>query len=129
MATAEVRKRPGPLLLLLRGLIRHCPRCGSGGLFRRWFTMVERCPRCDYEFEREEGFFLGAYVVNIGFSQLVAVGFIAVSIIATLPDPPVGQLIVIGLVVVVAAPFLYYPFSKTVWTAFDMIMHPDCLDW
>lgn len=129
MATAEVKKRPGPFLLLLRGLIRHCPRCGSGGLFRRWFTMVERCPRCDYRFEREEGFFLGAYVVNIGFSQLVAVGFIAVSIIATLPDPPVGKLIVIGLVVVIAAPFLYYPFSKTVWTAFDMIMHPDCLDW
>ena len=128
MAT-EVRKRPGPFLLVLRGLLRRCPRCGSGRLFKRWFTMVERCPRCGYKFEREEGFFLGAYVVNIGFSQLVAVAFIAVSIIATLPDPPVGKLIVVGLLVVVAAPFLYYPFSKTVWTAFDMIMHPDCLDW
>jgi hypothetical protein len=59
----------------------------------------------------------------------VAVAFIAISIIATLPDPPVGRLIVIGLAVVLATPFVFYPFSKTIWTAFDMIMHPDCLDW
>ena len=93
-----------------------------------WFRMVERCPRCDYAFEREEGFFLGAYVINIGVSQLVAVAFIAVGIISTLPDPPVGKLIVIGLLVVVATPFVFYPFSKTIWTACDMIMHPECLD-
>lgn len=129
VTNGRVRKRPGPVRLVLRGLIRHCPRCGSGHLFHRWFRMVERCPRCNYKFEREEGFFLGAYVVNIGVSQLVAVAFIAVGIIATLPDPPVGRLIAIGLVVVIATPFVFYPFAKTIWTAIDMIMHPDCLDW
>ncbi len=123
------RRRPGPFKLLLRGMLLRCPRCGSGGLFTRWFRIAVRCPRCEYRFEREEGFFLGAYVINIGVSQLVAVAFIAVSIIATLPDPPVGKLIAIGLVVVVATPFVFYPFSKTIWTAFDMIMHPECLDW
>jgi hypothetical protein len=91
--------------------------------------MVEHCPRCGYKFEREEGFFLGAYVINIGISQLAAIAFIAVSVITTLPDPPVGKLIVIGVLVVSVTPFVVYPFSKTIWTAFDMIMHPDCLDW
>jgi hypothetical protein len=91
--------------------------------------MVERCPRCDYTFEREEGFFLGAYVINIGISQLTAVLFIAVAIIVTLPDPPVGKLVIIGVAVVAVTPFVVYPFTKTIWTAFDMIMHPDCLDW
>jgi uncharacterized protein (DUF983 family) len=125
----EARRRPGAFKLLLRGMLLRCPRCGGGHLFKGWFRMVERCPRCNYKFEREEGFFLGAYVINIGVSQLVAVAFIAISIIATLPDPPVGKLIVIGLVVVIATPFVFYPFSKTIWTAFDMIMHPECLDW
>ena len=110
-------------------MLLRCPRCGSGRLFKGWFRMVAHCPRCNYKFEREEGFFLGAYVVNIGFSQLVAVAFIAIGIIATLPDPPTGKLIIIGVAVVVATPFLFYPFSKTIWTGLDMIMHPDCLDW
>jgi uncharacterized protein (DUF983 family) len=110
-------------------LFLRCPRCGAGKLFNGWFRMVDHCPRCNYKFEREEGFFLGAYVINIGVSQLVAVAFIAIGVIATLPDPPVGKLIVIGLAVVIATPFVFYPFSKTIWTACDMIMHPDCLDW
>ena len=31
--------------------------------------MAERCPRCGMRFEREEGFFLGAYVVNFAVTE------------------------------------------------------------
>ena len=37
------------------GTTRRCPRCGSGHLFRRYFTMVDDCPRCGLHFEREQG--------------------------------------------------------------------------
>ena len=87
--------------------------------------MVERCPRCGYKFEREEGFFLGAYVINLAITQLALILFIAIAIIATLPDPPPGKLTLLGLVVAVGAPLLAYPFSKTLWTAIDLIMHPE----
>ena len=111
--------------MLARATVLRCPRCGAGGLFRRWFTMVERCPRCDYRFEREEGFFLGAYVINLAITQLALLAFIAGGIIATLPDPPAGRLVLIGIVVAVGTPLLAYPFSKTIWTAIDLIMHPE----
>ena len=52
-----------------RGLIRHCPNCGQGRLFRRWFRMVDRCPRCGHQFDREEGFWLGAYVINFAVTE------------------------------------------------------------
>ena len=48
--------------MLWRGMRRCCPNCGSGGLFRRWFRMAERCPRCGYRFVREDGFHFGGYV-------------------------------------------------------------------
>ena len=78
--------------LLLRGLIRHCPRCGSGNLFRRWLLMVADCPGCGLHFEREEGFFLGAIVVNIAITELAIVLAMAIGFGVTLPDPPVVKL-------------------------------------
>jgi hypothetical protein len=87
--------------------------------------MVERCPRCRYTFEREEGFFLGAYVINLAITQLALGVFIAGGIIATLPDPPALQLTLIGITVAVGVPLVAYPFSKTLWTAIDMVMHPE----
>lgn len=113
-----------PVRLLGRGLVRRCARCGSGRLFRRWFTMVERCPRCDYKFEREEGFFLGAYVVNLGITQLAVVAYIGISIVLTLPDPPLLPLALGAAAVAALTPLIAYPFSKTFWTAIDLVMHP-----
>ena len=55
--------------MLGRALLKRCPLCGAGKLFTGWFRMKERCPGCGYLFEREEGFFLGAYVINLGIAQ------------------------------------------------------------
>lgn len=84
--------------------------------------MVERCPRCAYRFEREEGFFLGAYVVNLVVTQIALVVTIVVSFVLTVPDPPVARLAAIGVAVGVTVPIVFYPFSKTVWTAIDLAM-------
>lgn len=86
--------------------------------------MLERCPRCDYKFEREDGFFLGAYVISLGVTQLAVVAYIAVAIVATLPDPPMLPLALGGGAVAVLTPLVVYPFSKTLWTAVDLVMHP-----
>lgn len=90
--------------------------------------MVERCPRCDYKFEREEGFFLGAYVVNLGITQLAVVAYIGLSIVLTLPDPPLFPLAIGGAAVAILTPPIAYPFSKTFWTAIDLVMHPAHLE-
>ena len=84
--------------------------------------MVDDCPRCGYHFEREEGFFLGAIVVSVIVTELVIVAVIAFGFALTLPDAPVTMLAIIGGVAAGLTPLLIYPFSKTIWTAIDLIM-------
>lgn len=113
-----------PTLLLLRGLLRRCPNCGGGKLFRRFWTMKERCPTCGMRFEREEGFFLGAYVVNFGLVLILLALFTILGVIVTLPDPPVLALTIIGMVGSAVVAIGFYPNSRTFWSAIDLMMTP-----
>jgi uncharacterized protein (DUF983 family) len=110
--------------MLLRGLFRRCPRCGGGKLFTNWLSMKPRCPRCGMCFEREEGFFLGAFVVNFGVMLIAVAAFIGIGVAATLPDPDPVKLALIGAVVGVAVPIFFYPMSRTFWSAIDLLMKP-----
>ncbi|HTJ76253.1 MAG TPA: DUF983 domain-containing protein [Acidimicrobiales bacterium] len=113
--------------MLRRGLAKRCPLCGSGGLFTGWFRMKERCPGCGYLFEREEGFFLGAYVINLAIAEGLVILLAVVPTIVLLarnPDTDVVPILVAGLVGAIVAPMAFYPFSKTIWTAVDLIMRP-----
>ena len=110
--------------MLVRGLFRRCPRCGGGKLFTNWLTMKPRCPTCGMYFEREEGFFLGAFVVNFGVMLISMAAFIAVAVAVTLPDPDPVKLAVGGVVVAVVVPIAFYPMSRTFWSAIDLIMKP-----
>jgi uncharacterized protein (DUF983 family) len=115
---------PSLKLMLWRGMRKKCPVCGGGGLFTRWVRMAERCPTCGFTFEREEGFFLGAFVVNIAVTELVMLVCIVAGVALTLPDPPVLLLSLLGVLSAVIVPIVSYPFSKTVWSAIDLAMHP-----
>ena len=57
---------------------------------------------------------------TITLASLVA--FLAIGFALTLPDPPLVRLAVIGALVGLLVPVIIYPFSKTVWTAVDLIM-------
>ncbi len=75
-------------------------------------------------FEREEGFFLGAFVVNFGLVLVLLAAYIAVGIWLTLPDPPAGRLAAGGMVLATLVPVGFYPFSRTFWSAIDLWMKP-----
>jgi hypothetical protein len=89
--------------------------------------MAERCPRCGMRFEREEGFFLGAYVVNFGVTEtLLLVVLMAYVIVQANADGDVPLLPVIGAAVAaaVAMPLFFYPFARTIWVAIELAMRP-----
>ena len=125
MATAS---DPYPLprwfRMLVRGLFRRCPRCGGGKLFTTWLSMKPRCPRCGMCFEREEGFFLGAFVVNFGVMLISMAAFIGIGVAMTLPDPDPVRLAIGGIVVALVVPIAFYPMSRTFWSAIDLWMKP-----
>lgn len=125
--TAPSTDRPTRLRMLGRGLLKRCALCGTGGLFTRWFRMKDRCPGCGYRFEREEGFFLGAYVINLAIAQGAVVVLAIVPLILRLsadPDAAIWPFLVGGVIGAVVAPLAFYPWSKTVWTAFDLMLRP-----
>ena len=105
--------------MFLRGFTLRCARCGSGRLFKGYFTIVADCPRCGLHFEREQGYWAGALAVNIiAVGGLFAIVFVAL-LIATIPKVPVVPLLIVLVPIAVLGPIVYYPFSKTVWVAID----------
>ncbi|MGN6695181.1 MAG: DUF983 domain-containing protein [Aquihabitans sp.] len=121
-----LRPKPEWPTLLWRGIAKHCPRCGGGHLYRNWFRMKERCPTCGYLFEREPGFFVGSYFINF----VVVEGFLFVMLMVFIgwkdqhPDAGMGLAIAIGLFIGLVGPVLFYPFSRTIWSALDLLMTP-----
>jgi hypothetical protein len=113
--------------MLGRAMLKRCPLCGTGKLFTGWFRMKERCPGCGYRFEREEGFFLGAYVINLAIAQGMVILLAIVPLIVRLagdPDASIAPFLVGGVLGAVLGPVIFYPWSKTVWTAFDLMLRP-----
>lgn len=103
---------------------KHCPQCGAGHLFRHWWHMEAHCPGCGMRFEREEGFFLGVYFVNITITQLAIVAYVAAAFAATLPNAPIPAILAGAVLIAVAAPPALYPLSKTLWIGVHLIMQP-----
>lgn len=86
--------------------------------------MAETCPGCHHHFERHEGYWLGAVAINtVATLGVFAAAFVG-AMVATWPDPP-WTAITIGAVALNAIfPIVFYPWSKTIWVALDLAMHP-----
>ena len=110
--------------LLWRGFTKACPLCGNRKLFRRWVHMVDRCSKCGLRFERIEGHWIGAVGMNTIFSFVVLVFGLATFFLITYPNVPMGSWVFIFAGVYGFVPLIFYPNSKTLWTAIDILMRP-----
>lgn len=119
-ASTDPSEMIGRERILLRGLLKRCPRCGERGLFTRWTEMVEACPRCGLVYEQEEGYWTGSLTINT-VVILFLFGFVILVIaIATWPDTPVLLLAGAGIVAAILFPIFFFPFSRTLWVALDL---------
>ena len=105
--------------LLKRAVLLRCPECASRGIFANPWALRKCCPRCGYQFVREDGYFLGAYALNLVVSLVVVLG--AVLIILVRSDLSTLWQQVIAVTATVAAPILFFPFSRTLWMALDLM--------
>jgi uncharacterized protein (DUF983 family) len=111
--------------LLWRALRLRCPNCGSGGLWRTWFRMRIACPRCGLKLERgEQGYIVGAQMFNIIAAELLFAAIFVGVLVATLPDVPWDVLQYGGPALMILFPVFFYPFSKTLFLAFDLVFRP-----
>jgi uncharacterized protein (DUF983 family) len=114
---------PSTWVMLARGLARRCPQCGQARLFRRWFTMTPRCPRCGLDLERSEGFWLGTMAINLGVTELVFGAALVGVMVITWPDVPWAALTVAAVLLNGLLPLILYPFARTTFLAVDLLMH------
>ncbi len=117
-------------VLVRRGLRRRCPRCGDGDVFASRWRLRSRCPGCGYRFEREPGFFLGAWFLNFMVLEILHFVLVMGFILYKSGHPDAGLLLPlgIGLVTAVALPIVLYPWSQSTWAAIDLAMTPLELD-
>ena len=110
--------------MLVRGALKRCAVCGQGRLFRRWFTMLDTCPRCGLKFERIDGHWVGSLGINtiVTFGSLLLV--VAALLITQYPDYDVLPLTLLSMATTIVVPIFYFPFSRTLWTAIDLVMRP-----
>lgn len=88
--------------------------------------MRERCPTCGLPLEREESedYFLGGMMLNIIVVELAFVfGLILWGVLAW-PHIPWDLFENVGVPFMIIAPILFYPLSKTLWLAFDLVFRP-----
>jgi uncharacterized protein (DUF983 family) len=112
------------LRLLPRALLLRCPRCGKGRLFRRGFTMEERCAVCGWRYEREEGYWTGAMAVNLVVAELIVTAIaVPFSAYLALTHQSLAPLVFL-LPVPILLPLLMYRHSKSLWMAIDFLLHP-----
>lgn len=110
-----------------RAIVLKCPLCGSRRTFiRRWMLRYDRCRTCGIRWHREHGFELGPIALNIVITFFALGAGMVVAFIATAPDFPVG-LLTLGFVVgAIVIPLIAFPFTNTLWMAFDLLSHkPD----
>jgi len=105
-----------------RSLVRHCPYCGGGGIFKGWFSLKERCPHCNVLYEPEDGYLLGSYVVNIGITAVLSVA--AVIWLLFQSNLTVLQIQLIGAGIGIGFPIFFYPYSVLFWITLDLLIHP-----
>jgi uncharacterized protein (DUF983 family) len=120
-ATAGGRFRFG----LQCALTRRCPYCGNGGIFQNFWVLRDRCPTCGVTFEREDGYFLGAYAFNLIFAEFLGLGLALILIFMTglrNADFMVQWLLILALAVLF--PVLLFPYSRGIWMALDLALHP-----
>lgn len=91
-----------------------------------WFRFRDHCPQCGLDLDRDEsGYQVGSYFVAITliFAAFAVIFFAIVR--ATWPNPPWVAIqwgAVLGMIV---APPLLYPFTKTLYLAFDLTLRPE----
>jgi uncharacterized protein (DUF983 family) len=109
-----------------RAALLRCPRCGGGRILRGWLKLQDRCPSCGLAFERGErsDFWIGAYVFNLVAGEVLAIGIPIVWMIATAPHQPWTEIEVVAIVLCIVLPLLFFPFSRTLWMAWDLSFRP-----
>jgi uncharacterized protein (DUF983 family) len=73
--------RPPFKMIVQRAAHWRCPNCGRGQLFRGVFRMRQNCAECELSYFPEQGYYLGAMIINYAATTAVVVMIFLVSLL------------------------------------------------
>jgi uncharacterized protein (DUF983 family) len=114
------RRRPPIIRTLLRCLRLRCPVCGQSSIVERPFKIKHHCPACEALFMREEGFFVGAILINVITTEMVILIVYLIALVILGFD---YQLVLAVLfIAALLFPIAFYHHSWSLWLGFDHIV-------
>jgi uncharacterized protein (DUF983 family) len=110
---------------LLSAILRQrCPRCRQGPIFGGLFATNESCPVCGLQFEREQGYFLGAMYLSYPLSVPI-LGLIILIEYLLLPDWRIEYLILLSLIPYIPFAPLVFRYSRVLWIYLERAISPN----
>jgi len=104
------------------GLRLKCPRCGVGSLYVKPFRMRAQCAHCGLQFEREQGYFVGAIYLNYAATVAIAVpGYFLLDAFTMLN---INQQLAIWVPFAVIFPPIFFHHSRSLWLVLDHCFNP-----
>lgn len=114
------RKRPSIIATLLHCLRLRCPVCGGASIVQRPFKIKHHCPACAALFMREEGFFVGAILVNVVTTEVVIL--ITYLILLVLLSSNYQLVLTVLFITALLFPVVFYHHSWSLWLGFDHLV-------
>lgn len=106
---------------LVRWCLRlRCPACGKSSIARAPFRIADSCPSCGVIFKREEGFFVGAILINV----VVTEAAILLSYLVAIQVTNVEYQTILAALFAVALvfPVAFYHHSWSIWLSLDHLI-------
>jgi uncharacterized protein (DUF983 family) len=97
-----------------------CPACGEESIVQNIMRIRHHCPFCETLFKREEGFFVGAILVNVVATEtLIIITYLLWLLVG--PDRETAMLALLFSEAVIF-PLFFYHYSWSIWLAFNYLV-------
>ena len=104
------------LRALFDGLLLRCPRCHTGRMFARGFTMNKVCPNCGLPFEKATGEITGGMGANIVVTLVVII--VCALVFGLNRAVPLAPLLIGLALFAILFPIAFYRSSRGLWVGF-----------
>ncbi|HEY0169970.1 MAG TPA: DUF983 domain-containing protein [Pyrinomonadaceae bacterium] len=106
---------------LLKGARLRCPVCGGASVFQSPFRVRPECPSCGSVFQREEGFFVGAIMINVVTTEAAVMATAGLWLLASSAGES-GALFAALFAVALLFPVAFYHHAWSLWLAADHLV-------
>ena len=108
---------------LARGARLCCPVCGRVPVFQSPFRVRPHCPSCGALFQREEGFFVGAIMINVVTTEAAVMATAGLWLLSTSGHSNGGAaMLTLLFAVALLFPVAFYHHAWSLWLAADHIV-------